>query len=70
MRPKPSAPDLLRDLLLAVVVFAVVFLVTNCAPKAFPPATPNPLDEPGASPDNASAIRARHLRVITGNPGY
>ena len=70
MKPKPNTPGLLRDLLFAVLLFAIVFLVTNCAPKAFPVGSPNPLDDPGQLEPTADERHDRNIATITGNPAY
>lgn len=54
-------------LLLAAALLPLAGL-NSCAPQAYPPGTPNPLDEPGASEATAEELHAGNLSEITGNP--
>jgi len=52
--------------LIAWGFFVATFL--SCAPKAYPPDVPNPLDEPGYRQPTAAELHLKNLRIITNDP--
>jgi len=50
-----------------LLILAAIITLTQCAPKAFPATSPNPLDTPGSNGAvDVAAIRASHMRAIRG----
>jgi hypothetical protein len=43
--------------------------IASCAPKAYPPGTPNPLDRP-CDQQSVAEMHAANMEAITSNPGY
>jgi hypothetical protein len=43
--------------------------IASCAPKAYPPGTPNPLDRPQDF-QSAFSLHEENMQEITSNPGY
>ena len=60
---------IVKGLLLGAALIAIAS-ITSCTAPASWVGTPNPLDEPGASPATAEELHLKNLRNITGNPCY
>ncbi len=43
--------------------------IASCAPKAYPPGTPNPLDRP-CDQQSVAEMHAANMKAITSNPAY
>jgi hypothetical protein len=52
-----------------LLLLAIAALASSCAPKAYPPGTPNPLDRPQDF-KSAAELHAENMEAITSNPGY
>lgn len=49
-------------------IILITLAVASCAPKAFTPGTPNPLDEPGQVDPTVEELHEKNIRIITGVP--
>lgn len=51
-----------------IILTFITLAVASCAPKAFIPGTPNPLDEPGQVDPTVEELHEKNIRIITGAP--
>ena len=52
-------------ILQAYLILCILAGVFSCAPKAYPPDVPNPLDEPGYTEPTVAELHLKNLRLIT-----
>jgi len=51
-----------------LILILSTFTVASCAPQAFTPGTPNPLDEPGQVDPTVDELHEKNIRIIKGFP--
>lgn len=57
-----------QTLALAAALLPLAGLNSCTAPRAYPPGTPDPLDQPGTPEPTAAELHAKNIAAITGNP--
>lgn len=52
------------------IIATIAICLSACAPVAYPPGTPNPLDEPGETLPTVEDLHLKNFQLITENPAY